>query len=67
MEKNEIKKALYKENPMAVLHNVRKDGLFYTTGFGATLVSFLIPLGEIGEVIWEARMPAKLLIRWIQE
>ena len=65
MEKNEIKKMLYKENPVAVLHEVRKDGIIYTTGFGDNTITFQIPLSEIGEVIWGRTIEAKLLIRYI--
>lgn len=67
MEKNEIKKALYKENSKAFLYNVRKDGIMYTTGFGENTITFLIPLNEIGDVKWEREMEAKLLIRYIYE
>lgn len=66
MEKNEIKKMFYKVDPSAYLTNVRKDGLLYTTTFPDKNFTFLVPLGEIGEVIWEPVMKAKLLIRWLQ-
>lgn len=65
MDKNEIKKFLYKENPTAVLHNVRKDGIMYTTGFGENTITFLVPLNELGETVWEKTIAAKLLIRYI--
>ena len=65
MEINEIKKLLYKEKPTAVLQNVRKDGILYTTGFGDNTISFLVPLAELGETIWERQMEAKLLIRYL--
>ena len=75
MEKNEIKKILYKFPQKANLVNIRKDGILYTTfisdisseGDFSRTVTFLIPLGEIGEVIWEKQMDAKLLIRWLQD
>lgn len=74
MDKNEIKKALYKQGGTAVLDHVRKDGMFYTAFFHGEdglpkpgpKVNFLIPLEEIGEVIWERQIDAKLLIRWLQ-
>lgn len=62
---NEIKKKLYKEKPNAHFYSARKDGLLYTTGFGIDTISFLIPLTEIGETIWERDMPSHLLIRYI--
>jgi len=65
MELNEIKKKLYKENPTAVLHSVRKDGILYTTGFGENTINFRVPLDELGETVWERNIDAKLLIRYI--
>lgn len=66
MELNDIKKLLYKEQYIAGISNVRKDGILYQTNTReAGLLSFLVPLNEIGEVIWEVLMPAKLLIRYL--
>ena len=67
MEKNEIKKRLYKDGPIAALKEVRSDGVLYYTKVDGTTIYFLIPLGEVGEVVWELEMPAKLLIRWLQD
>lgn len=61
--KNEIKKMLYREDPDAYLFEVRADGIVYT----AKDLTFLIPLREVGEVIWKREMKAKLLIRWLQD
>lgn len=83
MEKNEIKKLLYKQKPKAWFTNARKDGLLYqailiesvtsdvwdstdTVEVSTRGISFLIPLQEIGEVVWEKEVDAKLLIRWLQ-
>jgi hypothetical protein len=63
--KNEIKKRLYKEKPIAVFHEIRKDGIMYTTFFGADTVTFLVPLTEVGEVVWGREIDAQLLIRYI--
>ena len=66
MNLNDIKKFLYKENPPAGIISVRKDGILYKTHTeDGNTFSFLIPLNEIGEVIWERLMPAKLLIRYL--
>ena len=67
MELNEIKKKLYKENPRAYLTDVRRDGIGYKTGLGDsdTTITFLVPISEIGDVIWDVVMDAKLLIRYI--
>ena len=61
MELTELKKELYKTDPTAELLSVRKDGILY----GCYLSHFLVPLSEIGEVIWQPEMKAKLLIRYI--
>lgn len=75
MELNEIKKALYKQNVNARLVNVRKDGIVYETYadvlipehqlYESEKITFLVPLNEIGDVIFETFIPAKLLIRYI--
>lgn len=67
MEKNEIKKRLYKEDLTAAFDSVRKDGILYITYMDGKLISFLIPLGEVGEVVWGRSIQAKLLIRWLQD
>lgn len=75
IETIDIKKALYRENPKAELQDVRKDGIVYkaTVYVSKGVVNgravdalFTIPLQEVGEVIWERQMDAKLLIRWLQ-
>lgn len=63
---NDIKKFLYKENPKAFLYQVRKDGILYTSTYNNQTLLFLVPLEEVGEVIWEKEIPAKLLIRYLQ-
>lgn len=65
MDKNEIKKRLYKEKPLATLQEVRKDGIMYTTFFGEDTVTFLVPLNEVGEVVWGKTIESQLLIRYI--
>lgn len=80
MEKNEIKKALYKQSPEAIFQYARKDGLFYeavigndqqTELFGENvprelkIIKFLVPLSDIGDATFEAKEQAKLLIRYI--
>ena len=67
MEKNEIKKALYKENPHAVLKNIRKGVAYYSSHIPSTdyVVQFEIPVDDMGDADFLSRMEAKLLIRWI--
>lgn len=69
MEKNEIKKALYKENKKARLVGISKDGLSYYTEVSSSpypeSVGFQIPLKEIGDAKFYSEMEAKHLIRWL--
>lgn len=71
MEKNEVKKSLYRENPKAWLVNITKDGILYRTDIWkdseVTRVSFLIPGTDIQDAKFNLEMPAKHLIRWLQE
>jgi hypothetical protein len=70
MEKNEIKKILYRENPKAELMNVSKDRIFYMAKIKAEdkdeMIRFFIPLGDIGDAKFEWLMDSKLLIRWLE-
>lgn len=70
MEKNEIKKALYKVSPKAELINVTKERLFYMTKIKVEeeekRIRFFIPLGDIEDAKFEWLMDAKLLIRWLE-
>jgi hypothetical protein len=66
MEKNEIKKALYKENPIANIVSVTKDGINYATVINDNYsVYFRIPFNDIGDAKFEPHMDGKYLIRWI--
>jgi hypothetical protein len=66
MELNDIKKRFYKENHIAHILSVRKDGISYWTTIDVVnTINFFIPTEEIGEVIWESIMSAKHLIRYI--
>jgi hypothetical protein len=77
MNNNEIKKALYKEKPIA-MHNVNfvetkgerpypvlEWGYYTTTSLGTHY--FRVPLSEMGETPFEEEVPAQLLIRWLTE
>lgn len=70
MEKNEIKKALYKQNPRAELMNVTKERIFYIAKIQVEdqekVLRFFIPLGDIEDAKFEWLMDAKLLIRWLE-
>lgn len=74
MEINEIKKALYKEKPVAVrwghLNADKENGIRYLYSSkldnGHTL-NFMIPENEMGETVFGKEEPAQLLIRWLVE
>ena len=67
MELNDIKKALYKENPHAVLKHIRKDVVYYSTHIPSAdqVVQFEVPVNDTGDAGFLSRMDSKLLIRWI--
>jgi hypothetical protein len=69
MEKNEIKKLLYKQNPKANLNYIRKGNAYYETyvldGDFSDLINFEIPVIDMGDADFLPEMEAKYLVRWI--
>lgn len=71
MTNTEIKKALYKEKPIAILTNIDNDNnLTYEAILNNSFkVIFYIPSNETvdvdGKKLFEQNMDAKLLNRWI--
>lgn len=65
MELNEIKKELYKKNPDARLTHINKGNAFYYADLKDQRVFFIIPISDMGETAFNARMDSKYLIRWI--
>jgi hypothetical protein len=67
MELNEIKKALYKENPHAVLKMVRRGVAYYSAHLVSNdlVVQFQVPVEDMGDADFLSSMDSKLLIRWI--
>jgi hypothetical protein len=70
MEINEIKKALYKQNPNAVFGQMQSGVAWYSAYIidpdnESYLVNFNIPFNDMGEATFYDSMPAKFLIRWI--
>ena len=63
MEINEIKKALYKEKPIAEKVMNQDDNVVYVCETSIGNVKFVIP--NIEAVNFEKKEPAQLLIRWI--
>lgn len=75
MELNEIKKALYKEKPLATITAIYRDGgsLDYEAETSLGKVKFYIPIndqrGSDGKILPEFQVDsiqAQLLIRWIK-
>lgn len=63
MDLNAVKKALYKEKPIALKTNYKGDFAHYVAQLSnLTIVEFMIPLPE---ATFENNVPAQLLIRWI--
>ena len=72
MNKNEIKKALYKQKPMAQFGLIRIGVAYYSTmvldgNSEPVYINFEIPVEDMGDADFEAEMEAKLLNRWIVE
>lgn len=70
MEKNEISKLLYKQNPIAGLLHIRKGYAYYEATVeeverGSLYVQFEVPVSEMGDADFFPQMEAKFLRRWI--
>jgi len=69
MEKNEVKKALYKQNPKAELKFIRKGVAYHLTVIEfetePVQINFEVPVNDMGDADFEPFIDAKLLIRWI--
>jgi hypothetical protein len=70
MEKNEVKKALYKQNPKAEFKFIRKGVAYYLTiieseSYEPVQIRFEIPVSDMGDADFEIYMESKYLIRWI--
>lgn len=67
MIKNEIKKALYKEKPVAMLKFMQGTNYVYEAILSDYKVYFSVPISDMGEKLFENKMEGQLLIRWIDE
>ena len=66
MEQNEIKKALYREKPLAIFVSADKATLTYTCFIKEVYqLYFCIPHSDIGDAKFGTSMPAQQLIRWL--
>ncbi len=65
MTTNEIKKALYKQNPTAFLELIANDKICYYANLIEKRVRFEIPFHDTKEATFLGTMEAKYLIRWL--
>jgi len=70
MEKNEVKKVLYRVKPKAVLESEKtKDTYVYASTFESEgtgySLTFSVPISDMGDAKFEKEMDAHLLIRWM--
>lgn len=71
MTNTEIKKALYKQKPTAQRnHTEYENGVPKIITYVAilddgTVISFEVPVKDMGETPFDSAIPAQLLIRWI--
>lgn len=64
---NEIKKALYREKPVAIRYATEEDVFSYgTTLKDGTELHFDVPTNDMGDAEFEEEMDAHLLIRWLK-
>lgn len=71
--KNEIKKALYKEKPIAIRAFIVPDKTtgeifhhYRTKLKDGTQVKFKVPTHDMGNFVFDYKMASQLLIRWMQ-
>ncbi len=68
MEINEVKKALYRQKPLASLMYIRKGVAYYQSALADEMsLLFAVPVDDMGDADFLPNMDAKLLIRWIQQ
>lgn len=68
MEKNDIKKALYKQNPNARLLFIRIGVAYYETSLNdGYVIHFMVPVEDMGSTDFHSNMDSKLLIRWLPD
>lgn len=65
MEKNEIKKLLYKENPTANLLYIKNSLAYYKAIHKDMHIDFEIPVDELKGADFYLEMDTKFLIRWL--
>jgi hypothetical protein len=65
MSKNELKKAIYLNKPIANFQYINKGSAFYKSVVNNIEVTFDIPLNDMGTSEFLIEMDAKYLLRWL--
>jgi hypothetical protein len=70
MEKNEVKKLLYRVKPTAVLENDKDPKVYvyastFKDGQEEYSLTFTVPVTDMGDAKFKETMEAHLLIRWM--
>ncbi len=66
MERNELKKVLYKQNPIAGIVFIRMGVAYYGCNLeDGTMVRFEVPVSDMGDSDFHNEMDSKYLIRWM--
>ena len=69
--KNEIKKLIYKQSPIAELRLIRGGNLYYICEILSleelTTINFCVPISDIGNTDFFGHVLAKLLLRWLTD
>ena len=66
MNKNDIKKEVYKQKPKAILKFIRKSVAYYYSKLeDGTLLTFEVPVDDMGDADFFVGMDAKLMLRWL--
>ena len=63
--KNELKKALYREKPIAKLSDSNNELFTYVAKTTLGDITFKVPVNDMGDATFHPYMPAQLLIRWM--
>lgn len=67
MEKNEVRKVLYKEKPVAKFDYIRKGLSFYSAESSMGKLRFEIPVSDMGDADFLPEMEAQYLFRWFAD
>lgn len=72
MTETQIKRSLYREKPMAIRYSELiilsgiKTAVYYTYLKNGTKVTYRIPCRDMGDKLFDDKVPSQLLIRWME-